>query len=35
MQIQIPLNGLAFFIMTFASTVACTIAYFAGKQAAQ
>jgi hypothetical protein len=27
------LNGLAFVIMTLASTVACTIAYWAGKQA--
>ncbi len=35
MQIQIPLNGLAFVIMTLASTVACTIAYLAGKQAAR
>jgi hypothetical protein len=34
MQIQIPLNGLAFVIMTLASTIACTIAYVAGKQAA-
>jgi membrane protein DedA with SNARE-associated domain len=25
------LNGLAFVIMTLASTVACTIAYWAGK----
>jgi hypothetical protein len=35
MQIQIPLDGLAFVIMTLASTIACAIAYFAGKQAAQ
>jgi hypothetical protein len=34
MQIQIPLDGLAFVIMTLASTIACTIAYMAGKQAA-
>lgn len=27
------LNGLAFVIMTLASTAACTIAYWAGKQA--
>jgi len=33
MQVQVPLNGLAFVIMTFASTIACAIAYFAGKQA--
>lgn len=26
-------NGLAFVIMTLASTIACTIAYWAGKQA--
>ena len=35
MQVQIPLNGLAFVIMTLASTVACGIAYLAGKQAAR
>jgi hypothetical protein len=34
MQIQIPLNGLAFMIMTLASSIACAIAYMAGKQAA-
>jgi membrane protein DedA with SNARE-associated domain len=28
------INGLAFVFMTLASTVACTIAYWAGKQAA-
>ncbi len=33
MQVQVPLDGLAFVIMTLASGVACTIAYFAGKQA--
>jgi len=27
------LNGLAFVIMTVASTLACSIAYWAGKQA--
>jgi hypothetical protein len=32
MQVQVPLNGLAFVIMMLASTIACTIAYFAGKQ---
>jgi hypothetical protein len=35
MQIQIPLDGLAFAIMTLASAAACTIAYFAGKHAAR
>ena len=34
-MIQIPLNGLALVIMTLASTVACTIAYLAGKQSQQ
>jgi hypothetical protein len=34
MQILVPLNGLAFVIMTLASTIACAIAYTAGKQAA-
>ena len=30
---HVNLNGLAFIIMTAASTLACTIAYWAGKQA--
>lgn len=30
---QVNLNGLAFVIMTAASTLACAIAYWAGKQA--
>ena len=30
---QANLNGLAFIIMTAASTVACAIAYWAGRQA--
>ena len=29
----VNLNGLAFVIMTAASTLACTIAYWAGRQA--
>jgi hypothetical protein len=33
MQVQVPLNGLAFVIMTLASAIACAIAYVAGKQA--
>lgn len=31
---HVNLNGLAFVIMTAASTLACTIAYWAGRQAA-
>lgn len=30
---HVNLNGLAFVIMTMASTLACTIAYWAGRQA--
>ena len=30
---SVTLNGFAFVIMTAASTIACTIAYWAGRQA--
>jgi hypothetical protein len=32
---NITINGLAFVIMTLSSTLACTIAYWAGKQASR
>lgn len=35
MHLHLSLNGLAFLFMTGASTLACIIAYWAGRQAAR